>query len=497
MALTPRLGIKNSQSLALTPQLKQSIKMLQLSSTELINFVADEVDNNPLLEYDEKSFDEEAQLKYSNQVLQNSTSSTIRNDEQLNEGYQEFYEESALPDNIDTMPTPNIGLNVSNIITNSMGNFDSVETPIEQKRARPISLKNHLESQLSLIQVTPDVKIIIQYLIGLMNESGYINEKTSLIAEQCGCTESYLEKIFKIAQSMEPIGVFSRSLGECLKIQQIQADRYDPVMAIFLDHLSMVGEQKFNELRHLCKVNEEDFLDMLTEIKTLNPKPGLKYGEDPVYTIIPDVYVRKTTKGRWFAELNNDNLPKVLINNRYIVEISEKELKKKDKVYIQECTAKANWLIQALDQRAKTILKVSSELVRLQKKFFEGGIQYLAPVNLKKIAKAINMHESTVSRVTTNKYIATPIGIFEMKFLFTNAIGSLDNSNQYSSKSIKYKIKNLINNETPKKILSDDKIVKIIREEGIDIARRTVAKYRESLEIPSSIIRRRIKNPIF
>ena len=284
MALTPRLGIKNSQSLALTPQLKQSIKMLQLSSTELINFVADEVDNNPLLEYDE---------------------------------------ESALPDNIDFMPTPNIGLNVSNIITDSMGNFDSVETPIEQKHARPISLKNHLESQLSLIQVSPDAKIIIQYLIGLMNESGYINEKTSLIAEQCGCTESYLEKIFKIAQSMEPLGVFSRSLGECLKIQQIQADRYDPVMAIFLDHLSMVGEQKFNELRRLCKVNEEDFLDMLTEIKTLNPKPGLKYGEDPVCTIIPDVYVRKTTKGRWFVELNNDNLPKVLINNRYIVEKRE------------------------------------------------------------------------------------------------------------------------------------------------------------------------------
>jgi len=496
MALTPRLDIKNSQSLALTPQLQQSIKMLRLSSTELADFVSGEVENNPLLEYDEKYSAVETQLNNTNKAPQNSKLSTIKNDKLRNENYNEFYEEGGHSNNIDTIPTQNLSFSGSNIIKGGIGNFDFNENLAEQKQVKPISLKNHLESQLSLIQVAPNEKIIIQYLIGLMDEAGYIKEKSFLIAERCRCTEDDLERIFKVAQTMEPLGVFSRSLGECLKIQQIQADRYDPVMAIFLDHLSMIGEQRFNELRQLCNVNKEDFIDMLAEIKALNPKPGLKYGDDPVYTIVPDIYVRRTSKGKWFVELNNYSLPKVLMNNNYLKEICEKELKKKDKAYIQECASKANWLLQALDQRAKTILKVSSELVRLQKNFFEHGIQYLAPINLKNIAEAIDMHESTISRVTTNKYIATPRGIFEMKFFFTNAIGALDGNKKYSSKSIKYKIKNLIDHETPEKILSDDKIVKIIRDEGINIARRTVAKYRESLEMPSSIIRRRMKNPV-
>jgi RNA polymerase sigma-54 factor len=258
----------------------------------------------------------------------------------------------------------------------------------------------------------------------------------------------------------------------------------------------MLGQRKFSDLRKLCNVSKEDFLDMVEEIKSLSPKPGLEFGEDVVFTVVPDVYVKKTPKGKWFVELNNDILPKILVNNRYLKEVGSESIKKEDKDYIDECVSKANWLVRALDQRANTILKVSSELVRLQKKFLKEGIQYLAPINLKTIADAIEMHESTVSRVTANKYIATPRGIFEMKFFFTTAIGSLDSDNQHSSRSIKYRIKQLIDDEDPKKILSDDKIVELIRSEGIDIARRTVAKYRESLEIPSSIIRRRIKNPV-
>ncbi len=514
MALTPRLDIKQSQSLVLTPQLQQAIKMLQLSSAELVEFVAEEVEQNPLLEYDERDENEdrrnannedkqsqdaspeEERVKTADDFLQQSNSVNDQNDAPLDTDYSELYDDNSYSDNIGAIPSQNLGLNGSNMITGGAGNFDFAENSAEQKQTAAVSLKSHLEEQLILLQAESYEKVIIQYLIGLMDEAGYINEETNLIAERCGCSVEDIDRIFEIAQTMEPVGVFARSLGECLKIQQIQADRYDPAMAIFLDNLEMLGERKFNELRRLCKVGKEDFLDMIEEIKALNPKPGLEFGEEIVYTVIPDVYVKKSNKGSWFVELNNESLPKVLMNNRYLNEIGDRATKKEDKDYIDECVAKANWLVRALDQRARTILKVSSELVRLQKKFLDDGIQYLAPINLKTIAEAIEMHESTVSRVTANKYIATPRGIFEMKFFFTNAIGSLDSDNQYSSKSIKYKIKQLIDDEDPKKILSDDKIVEIIRAEGIDIARRTVAKYRESLDIPSSIIRRRMKNPV-
>mgnify|MGYP000710586056 CR=1 FL=1 len=517
MALSPRLDIKQSQSLVLTPQLQQAIKMLQLSSAELVEFVAEEVAQNPLLEYGEKETGEdrraasnteghekkeankkaeETEVKTSDDFLKDDSPVNSQADTPLDNNYGESYDDNSFSDNIGAMPTQNLGLNGSNMITGGAGNFDFTENSAEQKQAGPVSLKSHLEEQLLLLQAEVYEKVIIQYLIGLMDEAGYINEETSLIAQRCGCDEEDIERIFKIAQTMEPLGVFARSLSECLKIQQIHADRYDPVMEIFLDNLEMLGERKFNELKRLCKVSKEDFLDMVEEIKALNPKPGLEFGEDIVYTVIPDVYVKVNPKGKWFVELNSENLPKVLMNNRYLNEIGDQTTKKEDKEYIDDCVQKANWLVKALDQRARTILKVSSELVRLQKKFLNDGIQYLAPINLKTIAEAIEMHESTVSRVTANKYISTPRGIFEMKFFFTNAIGSLDSENQYSSKSIKYKIKQLIDNEDPKKILSDDKIVEAIRAEDIDIARRTVAKYRESLEIPSSIIRRRMKNPV-
>lgn len=511
MALTPRLDIKQSQSLVLTPQLQQAIKMLQLSSIELVEFVAEEVAQNPLLEYSETSPDRNDQekskaaekeaasqnedTKTTDDFLQDHSPVSTETDTPLDTDYSEMYDDSA-SDQMGTLPEQNLGLNGSNMITGGSGNFDFSDTTFEQKQSDTLSLKSHLEEQLVLLNAAPYEKIIIQYLIGLMDEAGYITEETHLIAERCGCDVEDIERIFKIAQTLEPLGVFARSLSECLKIQQIQADRYDPAMEIFLDNLEMLGERKFSDLRKLCNVSKEDFLDMVEEIKSLNPKPGLEFGEEVVFTVIPDVFVKKSPKGKWFVELNNDTLPKVLVNKRYLKEVGSDNIKKEDKDYIDECVSKANWLVKALDQRANTILKVSSELVRLQKKFLNEGIQYLAPINLKTIAEAIEMHESTVSRVTANKYIATPRGIFEMKFFFTTAIGSLDSDNQHSSRSIKYKIKQLIDDEDPKKILSDDKIVEMIRAEGIDIARRTVAKYRESLEIPSSIIRRRMKNPV-
>jgi RNA polymerase sigma-54 factor len=518
MALTPRLDIKQTQSLVLTPQLQQAIKMLQLSSIELEHFVAEEVAQNPLLEYDEKpdnfreednitgstdtgndrekNLSKENEVKTSDDFLQEPMPINSEYDQPLDTDFTQTNDEDSFSDSIGSTPDQNLGLNGSNMITGGGGNFDYSENFSDITQSDSVTLRSHLEEQLSWLQAKPYEKIIIQYLIGLMDEAGYINEETSQIAERCGCDVEDIDRIFNIAQTMEPLGVFSRNLSECLKIQQINANRYDPAMEIFLDNLGMLGERKFEELRRLCDVNKEDFLDMLEEIKALNPKPGLEYGEEIVFTIIPDVYVRKNPRGVWYVELNNDNLPKVLMNNRYLKDIEQKNIKKEEKDYIDSCVTKANWLVRALDQRARTILKVSSELVKLQQDFLEKGIQHLAPINLKTIAEAINMHESTVSRVTANKYIATPRGIFEMKYFFTNAISSLHNDNQYSSKTIKYRIKQYIDQEDPKKILSDDKLVELIRAEGIDIARRTVAKYRESLNIPSSIIRRRMKNSV-
>ncbi|MBT5187773.1 MAG: RNA polymerase factor sigma-54 [Kordiimonadaceae bacterium] len=521
MAITPRLDIRQSQTLVLTPQLQQAIKMLQLSSAELVEYVAEEVDKNPLLDYGERSpntaenetsnnpdkqsedrisnnpsSNEEPTVKTADDFLQDASISNNQNEAPLDTEYSEFYDENSFSDNIGATPTQNLGLNGSNMITGGAGNFDYMESAAEINQTGVISLKTHLEDQLVLLDAQPYEKIIIQYLIGLMDEAGYITEDTDLIAQKVGSDVDDINRIFKIAQTMEPVGVFARNLSECLKLQQIHNDRYDPVMEIYLDNLQMMMDQKQQELRKLCNASKEDFLDMVEEVQALNPRPGLAYGEDAVYTVVPDVYVKKSPKGKWFVELNNDTLPKVLMNNRYLKEVSTQATNKEDKDYIDNCATQATWIIRALDQRAQTILKVSGELVRLQKNFLDKGIQFLAPINLKTIAEAIEMHESTVSRVTRNKYIATPRGIFEMKYFFTNAISSLNSDNQYSSKSIKYLIKQFIDKEDPKKILSDDKIVDLVRAEGIDLARRTVAKYRESLEIPSSIIRRRMKNPV-
>ena len=306
-----------------------------------------------------------------------------------------------------------------------------------------------------------------------------------------------IERIIAIAQTMEPVGVFARDLKECLKIQQINNDRLDPAMEALLDNLDLLAKRDYPALLRLCNIDTEDLKDMIGEIQDLNPRPGHAFSTSITQAVIPDVFIKKNPKGNWVVELNSETLPKVLFNNRYLMEIKNHTKDKKDKEYLAECATSANWLVKALDQRARTILKVSSELVKHQENFFEKGVKHLKPLNLKTIADAIEMHESTVSRVTSNKFIATNRGIFEMKYFFTTAIAAVEGGESHSSESVKHTIQALIDAEEPKKILSDDKLVNILKTEGVDIARRTVAKYRESLNIPSSIQRRRIKNAAF
>jgi RNA polymerase sigma-54 factor len=225
----------------------------------------------------------------------------------------------------------------------------------------------------------------------------------------------------------------------------------------------------------------------------LNPKPGLMFGSTMVQPIVPDVFVRPAPDGTWQVELNSDTLPKVLINQRYYAQVSGTTRNEKEKAYLADCLQTATWLVRALDQRAKTILKVSSEIVRQQDGFFAKGVQYLRPLNLKAVADAISMHESTVSRVTANKYMATSRGIFELKYFFTSAIAAADGGEAHSAEAVRHRIRQLIDGESTGNVLSDDTIVEKLHDAGIDIARRTVAKYREAMRIPSSVQRRREK----
>jgi RNA polymerase sigma-54 factor len=313
------------------------------------------------------------------------------------------------------------------------------------------------------------------------------------VAEKLGAPRADVEAVLAILQTLDPPGVCARNLTECLAIQLKDRDRFDPAMRALVEHLDLLAKRDLAALRRLCGVNDEDLADMIAEIRNLNPKPGLTFGSTMVQPIVPDVLVRAASDGTWQVELNSDTLPKVLINQRYYAQVAKGTRNDKDKTYLADCLQTATWLVRALDQRAKTILKVSSEIVRQQDAFFAKGVQHLRPLNLKTVADAISMHESTVSRVTANKYMATARGIFELKYFFTSAIPAADGGAAHSAEAVRHRIRQLIDGETAADVLSDDTIVEKLREAGVDIARRTVAKYREAMRIPSSVQRRREK----
>jgi RNA polymerase sigma-54 factor len=302
-----------------------------------------------------------------------------------------------------------------------------------------------------------------------------------------------IESVLRLLQGFDPPGICARNLAECLEIQLRERNRYDPAMRALLGQLGLVAKRDFAALRRLCGVGDEDLCDMIAEIRRLDPKPGLAFGSTLVQPVVPDVFVHPSSDGGWTVELNADTLPKVLINQSYYAQVAKTARGDSDKSYLADCLQTATWLVRALDQRAKTILKVASEIVRQQDGFFARGVQHLRPLNLKTVADAIGMHESTVSRVTSNKYMATSRGIFELKYFFTASIASAGGGEAHSAEAVRHRIKQLIDAESPRDILSDDTIVDKLRTSGIDIARRTVAKYREAMRIPSSVQRRRDK----
>ena len=497
MALTPRLELRQSQSLVMTPQLQQAIKLLQLSNLELAEYVEQELEKNPMLERDEEDHrdrddgpSESAAPPPSADETESMDSDAIQpaeiEDDARDVDYDNLHSDDGSADGGLVAPQfADAGL--------GSGGFDTLAPDLEETLSQKASLRDHLNGQLTMELDDPVDRLIGLHLIDMLDEAGYISGELETVAEILDCTVDRVEATLAKVQQFDPPGIFARSLSECLSLQLADKDRLDPCMKAFLDNLELLGKRDIKGLAKACGADAEDVADMIDEIKALDPKPALAFDHSIAQPITPDVLMRPAPGGGWIIELNTDSLPKVLVNNHYYAHVSSQTRSKKEKQYITEQFQSANWLVKSLHQRATTILKVASELVQQQSAFFAKGVQHLIPLVLRDIAEAIEMHESTVSRVTSNKYMATPRGIYELKYFFTPAIAATGGG-VLSAESVRHRIKALIDEEEPKKILSDEKIVENLKLEGIEIARRTVAKYRESMRIPSSVQRRRDKS---
>jgi RNA polymerase sigma-54 factor len=527
MALTQRLEFRQSQSLVMTPQLMQAIKLLQLSNLDLSAFVEEELERNPLLDrasdgpeapvagepateraefsdsgdsgsYGDEGGDasdmasgsageafEPGQEDWLNRDLGSRTEIEQTLDTPLDNVFSEEPAEAAARVAQDAAPTAYTewGGGASNDDDYNLEAFVAAE----------VTLGGHLAEQLAVAFSGPAERMIGQYLIDLVDDAGYLPADLGQAAERLGASQADVDAVVSVLQKFDPPGVCARNLSECLAIQLRELNRYDPAMQALVENLDLLARRDIASLRKLCGVDDEDITDMIGEIRRLDPKPGLKFGSARTQTMVPDVYVRPGPDGGWHVELNSDTLPRVLVNQVYYTELSKTIRKDGDKSYFSDCLQNATWLVRALDQRARTILKVATEIVRQQDGFFTHGVAHLRPLNLKAVADAIQMHESTVSRVTANKYMATNRGSFELKYFFTASIASADGGEAHSAEAVRHHIKLLIDAEAPAAILSDDTIVERLRETGIDIARRTVAKYREAMRIPSSVQRRRDK----
>jgi RNA polymerase sigma-54 factor len=520
MALTTRLDMRQSQSLVMTPQLQQAIKLLQMSNLELTAFVESEIEQNPLLEHEELNGEAAAEELNGDAAAKDAAgeengsdgveaaegldgaapspeerasdelngSDVIPADNPLDTDYENLWGSGGPGDQAGSSPDA-----FANWGNGRGGSFEDGGLDLEQTISDSTSLRDHLLTQLGMDLPDPSDRIIGTHLVDMLDDSGYLVGDLDQVAAQLGCDRTRVEATLLRLQHLDPPGVFARDLAECLAIQLRDRGRLDPCMATLLEHLDLLGKRDIPALRKLCNVSGEELIEMAAEIRALNPKPGLAFDAAIAQAVTPDVIMRAHPDGGWQIELNAETLPRVLVNTQYYARVSRAIRNKTERDYLSERFQSANWLVKSLHQRATTILKVATEIVRQQDAFFAYGVQYLKPLVLRDIAGAIEMHESTVSRVTTNKYMATPRGMFELKYFFTSSIASSEGGLAHSAEAVRFRIKSLIEGEPPQDVLSDDRIVEMLRKEGMDIARRTVAKYRESLKIPSSVQRRREK----
>lgn len=498
MALSPRLEFRQSQTLTLTPQLMQSIRLLQLSHLELNDFVDAELLRNPLLEREEGGEAEPAETPdrpvelsaYEDTVSQGDR---IKSADQIAEGYDTAVE-NVFPD----QARQDMGGEGAVTGPDRNGSFEGGEAPdLDQYVASRPRLSDHLEEQANLLLRTPADRLIARHLIDGLNEAGYLAIEIEAVAALLGAEREDVEAVLLTLQKCDPVGIFARTVPECLALQLRERDRLDPMMQRLLDNLDRLAAHDMAGLMKAVGCDREDLADMLAELRTLDPKPGHAFDTGPVEAVVPDVFVRPAAEGGWQVELNTEVLPRVLVNRVYYATVTKKTRDPAEKAFLTDCLSTANWLTKSLDQRAQTMTKVAAEIVRQQDSFLLHGIAHLKPMTLKMVADAIEMHESTVSRVTANKYMATPRGLYEMKYFFTTAIASSDGGTDHSAEAVRHRIRQLIDAEPANDILSDDTIAEMLRkEQGIDVARRTVAKYREGMNIPSSVIRRRQKKAL-
>jgi RNA polymerase sigma-54 factor len=492
MSLAPRLDIRQSQSLVMTPQLQQAIKLLALSNLEIEGFIAEEVERNPLLEATPA---EDGDLP-DREPLAEVRDERVAADELLSGALGaaepaldvDYATESHQQDSVADGGSGNDG---ALSMTGAGAGASSEDGPdLDAFADRGLGLADHLMAQAGPA-VPSDEMFIAAYLIDQIDEAGYLTASLLDIARRLEVALARVERVLGIVQTFDPTGVGARDLAECLTLQAKEADRYDPCMARLIQHLDLLARGELTRLKRICHVDDEDMADMIRELRGYDPKPGCRYGGEAAMAVVPDLFVAKTKTG-WGIEINSATLPRVLVNRSYYTELAGGQQDKASKAWLSDCLASANWLVKALDQRQRTIIKVATEIVKQQEAFFLRGVAHLRPLTLKQVAEAIEMHESTVSRVTSNKYVSCARGLYELKYFFTSAIQAADGGDAVSAQAVKSAIKALIATEGAK-ILSDDTLVELLNAKGFDIARRTVAKYREALGIGSSVQRRRAR----
>lgn len=510
MALSPRLDVRQSQQLVLTPQLQQAIKLLQMANLELESYLQQEIERNPLLESGMAATDSETDAEpvtapdadgplsgYDDDADVYDAGAGMSGDGLL-EGDAAPLDADYAGNVFDDAPAdavaPDIGAGPG-LSGGAGGGSESASASevLEQTAHATVDIKTHLTAQMQLILSDPADRFIAAHMIDLLDDAGYLRESPTDLAGRLGVAETDIARILKSLRTLEPTGVFARDLRDCLALQLAEQDRLDPAMATLLDNLDLLARQDLPALRRVCGVDGEDLAGMIAEIRRLDPHPGHAFGGESPQTVVPDVLVRRLAAGGWSVELNAETLPRVLVNQQYCAELRGAVRSREDRKYLSQCLSDANWLVRALDQRARTIMAVATEILRQQEGFFLEGVRALRPLTLRHIADTVDMHESTISRVTSGKYLSCARGVFELKYFFTSAIQSASGGEALSSESVRERIRSLIDAETADAVLSDDRIVELLREEGIDIARRTVAKYREAMRIPSSVQRRRAK----
>jgi RNA polymerase sigma-54 factor len=511
MALSTRLMMRQGQSLVMTPQLLQAIRLLQFSSVELSAFLQEELERNPLLEaetpdaggVDAGPGDVVPVSDDGDPQAGDWASDALPALDRLGKDLDADLGNAFGPDGPAVAPdAPSQNLDGAGLSATSWtgatggGAGEGVAPDLDAFVASRPGLRDHLAEQLALAVSDPRRRLIGHALIDAIDASGYMREPVAELAARLAVSPAEVEATLATIQTFEPSGVGARDLAECLAIQLRERNRFDPAMEIFVANLPLLARRDFAQLSRLCGVDAEDIVDMAAEIRRLDPKPGRAFGDAPIQTVVADVIVRAANDGSWLVELNPDALPRVLVNQTYAARVGA-GLRGPDRTFISNCLQNANWIAKSLEQRSRTILKVASEIVRLQDGFLTGGVEYLRPLNLRNIADAIGMHESTVSRVTSNKYMMTPRGLFELKYFFSAAIAPATGGEAHSAEAVRFRIKQMIDRETPDDILSDDAIVARLKAANIEIARRTVAKYRDSLHIPSSVDRRRAKQSPF